>query len=194
MMFEYSFDNIQKIAIVSLFFVIGGILGWCLETCFYRVNDGRFIRRGHGIGPWLPIYAFGGLSILLLTYKFSENPLMIVLISAIVAGIVEYGTGWFLYHHFDGLRLWDYNIEKWNWGNVQGFICFRSISFFAIAGLFIDFVLFPSVCNLALSVSHFAFCSISFTLLLLFVTDIFIGYFVKGFEKIMNRHKYFLER
>ena len=42
-------------------------------------------------------------------------------------------------------RLWDYNVEIWNWGNIGGYICARSILFFGASGLFLIYFLVPKV-------------------------------------------------
>ncbi|MBP5166634.1 MAG: hypothetical protein ILP09_05170, partial [Oscillospiraceae bacterium] len=49
--------------------VIGGIAGWIYEMIFYRIDLGYFVKRGHGFGPWLPIYAFGALGLILVVLK-----------------------------------------------------------------------------------------------------------------------------
>ena len=180
---EYSFSIVEKVSVLSLFLILGASIGWCFETCFYRVNDGKFVRRGHGYGPWLPIYGLGGIFILLTTYTFIGNPLYIFLISSIVAGVIEYFTGWYLYTYHNGLRLWDYNIEKWNFGNIKGYICFRSIFGFGIAGLFADLFLFPFLCKIAVLASSRLFCIVSLLLLVLFILDIVNGYFLNNLEE-----------
>ncbi|MBR4763774.1 MAG: putative ABC transporter permease, partial [Lachnospiraceae bacterium] len=108
---KYNFDIITIIGIFMMLYVVGGISGWLYEMGFYRINFGYFVRRGHGIGPWLPIYGFGTLFILICTFLVREKPLYVFLVSAAVTGILELVTGWCLYHFFNGLRLWDYNTE-----------------------------------------------------------------------------------
>ena len=74
----------------------------------------------------MPIYAFGGLAYALLVYRFKDKPLLVFLLCVIVSGLLEYATGWFLYNICD-TRLWDYNTEIWNFGNIGGYVCFADL-------------------------------------------------------------------
>ena len=127
--------DIDNLCCLALLFAGGGIVGWIYEMLFYRINDGMFVQRGQGLGPWLPIYGFGSVFICLLAVRFEKSKIAVFLVSALVSGVVEYLTGWVFYTFFDGLRLWDYNTEIWNWGNINGYICLRSILLFAFAEL-----------------------------------------------------------
>lgn len=113
---------------------LGAFIGWFYEMIFYRIDLGYYTKRGHGFGPWLPIYAFGALGLILIVYKKKLHPALIFLVSMIGSGILEYATGWALYH-FMGVRLWDYNVEIWNWGNIDGFVCARSVLIFGLFGM-----------------------------------------------------------
>lgn len=177
---DHSFDTVTKIRVLMLLFVTGGISGWLYEMVFYRINFGYFVKRGHGLGPWLPIYAFGSLMILFAAYRFRKKPWAVVLICAGVTGLLEYATGWFLYTFYDGLRLWDYNTEIWNWGNIGGYVCFRSVLVFALAGLMLVCMVFPLLCRLAEKMERPHFACLSTIPFAAFILDIIVGYFVKG--------------
>ena len=56
--------------------------------------------------------------------------------------MLELATGWVCLTFFN-VRLWDYNEEILNWGNINGFVCARSVLFFGIAGVFLQFVVVP---------------------------------------------------
>ncbi|MBP5282366.1 MAG: putative ABC transporter permease [Lachnospiraceae bacterium] len=97
----------QRTAIgIFLLMALGAFIGWFYEMIFYRIDLGYYTKRGHGFGPWLPIYAFGALGLILIVYKKKLHPALIFLVSMIGSGILEYATGWALYH-FMGVRLWD---------------------------------------------------------------------------------------
>ena len=65
----------------------------------------------------------------------------------IVSGTLEYVTGWVLYNVFD-TRLWDYNTEIWNFGNIGGFVCLRSVLVFGLAGLMLIYTVIPVLARL----------------------------------------------
>ena len=164
---------------LAILFVTSGIAGWIYEMLFYRINDGMFIRRGQGIGPWLPIYAFGSLFIFLIADRLRDSKLKVFLAGALISGTVEFVTGWVLFHMFGGLRLWDYNTEIWNWGNVGGYICLRSILLFALAGLAIVYLVFPVIRLLSQKLPRRIFFSLSLIPFFLFMADILGGYILK---------------
>lgn len=165
--------------ILILIMIFSGIFGFIYETFFYKIYLGYFVKRGSTFGPWIPIYVFGGGLITIISYKFRKNPCLIFLIDCIITGIIEYGTGYVLYE-YKGIRLWDYNTEIWNWGNINGYICLRSILFFGISSLFLIYVMIPIFLKLAIKVSEKKLTIISSILGILFILDILMyGIFVR---------------
>lgn len=169
----------DSLCCLSLLFAGGGIAGWIYEMLFYRINDGMFVERGQGLGPWLPIYGFGSVLICLLASRFEKSKTAVFLVSAAVSGILEFLTGWVLFHFFDGLRLWDYNTEIWNWGNINGYICLRSILLFAFAGVFLIYAALPMIGRLQERIPEKAFRAICLIPAVLFLIDIAGGYILR---------------
>ena len=134
----------EKIILLLLVFVISGVFGFIYETLFYRIDLGYFVKRGSTFGPWIPIYGFGGVFIMLLTYRFSKNTILVFFSSMGISGILEYVTGYILDHFFN-LRLWNYNTEIWNFGNINGYVCLRSILFFGLSGIFLVKAIIPFI-------------------------------------------------
>ena len=166
--------NLNKtICILILIMIFSGFFGFIYETIFYRIDLGYFVKRGSTFGPCIPIYAFGGLLITLISYRFRKNPFLIFIINCIVTGILEYGTGYVLYE-FSGIRLWDYNTEIWNWGNINGYICLRSILFFGVSSLFLVYVMIPVLKKVTSKMSEKKLAIISGILGLIFLLDIVV--------------------
>ena len=170
----------QAALAVALVFVVAGIAGWVYEELFYRLNDGFFSWRGHGMGPWLPIYAFGTVILLFATAPVKESKWKTALLCALISGGFEFLVGWFLYRFYGGLRLWDYNVERWNWGNLGGFVCFRSVLVFAVAAPLLIYTLVPLIGKLAKKLPGWAYALLALGPFTLFVIDIVQGYLVKG--------------
>ncbi len=165
---EIKKDNI--IYLLMLIFVISGIIGFIYELIFYRIDFGYFTNRGTTFGPWIPVYGFGSLFIVLICYRLKKKPFVIFLLSALITGITEYSTAWFcdkILHQ----RYWDYNVEIWNWGNINGYICFRSVFLFALAGLLLIYFIVPLVNKFF---SKYNLKIISVILFSLFVIDIIL--------------------
>ena len=135
---DFKLDVWQIIGIFCLVFVISGIFGWIYEFLFYYFNGGmeKFYWRGGNFLPWINIYAYGSFLIFLFSFKFRKNPFLVFIISFIITGLLEYFSGLVIYEFF-GLRFWDYNTEILNFGNIGGFVCLRSVSFFGLSSLFL---------------------------------------------------------
>ena len=168
---EHRYTAWQKWEIFLLLFVMSGVFGFLYEMLFYRIDLGHFVKRGTTFGPWIPIYAYGAGFILLLAYRLRKRPWAVFLVSGLSSGTLEYVVGWALLK-FRGERLWDYNTEIWNWGNVNGFICARSVLFFAVSGLLLVYVLVPVATHLADRLSKRAFALLSVVPGALFLADI----------------------
>lgn len=176
----FNLDKKSTISIIMLAMVIGGISGFIYEELFYLIDLGKLVKRGSTYGPWIPIYAFGTLFIILFSYRFRKKPLFIFLINCLVTGILEYGTG-FVLDKFFNLKLWDYNTEILNFGNINGYICFRSVVLFGGASLFLVYVVVPLLLKLLNKFKYKKFSIISYSLLSLFVLDMILHYIFVGF-------------
>lgn len=169
----FNLNNKRTIYLLVLIMIISGIFGFVYETIFYRIDLGYFVKRGSSIGPWIPIYAFGGLLVVLLSYRFRNNPFILFIVCIIITGILEYFTGLFIYEVM-GKRLWDYNSEIWNFGNVDGFICLRSLLFFGVSSLFLIYIVVPFILKITHKLKDNELKMISIPLALIFLFDIII--------------------
>ena len=66
-MFEYNMYQLM-----FLFFLFCNI-GWVLESTIESLYRQRLINRGFLKGPYIPLYGFGGMTILLCCMPFAEN-------------------------------------------------------------------------------------------------------------------------
>lgn len=171
---SYSFDKKTLIRILLLVFVLGGIFGFIYEELFYRIDLGYFVKRGTTFGPWIPIYGFGSVLIVIATESVRKSPLTVFFRAALITGSLEYITGYVLYRFFE-LRLWDYNTEIWNWLNIGGFICFRSVTFFGISALLLQYVVHPLLEEFAQKCPHKKFVWWSVLPAVLFILDIILS-------------------
>lgn len=173
-----NLDKKRSISVIILAMIIGGISGFIYEELFYLVQLGKLVKRGSTFGPWIPIYAFGTLFIILFSYRFRKKPLLVFIINCISTGILEYSTG-FVLDKFFNLKLWDYNTEMMNFGNINGYVCFRSIALFGSASLFIIYFLVPNLIELSKRVDKKKFTIISYTFGSLFIIDMIVHLLVK---------------
>lgn len=160
----------QLISVTSLIIVISGIFGYYYEYIFYYFNDGYFSHQGGNYLPWINIYAYGALMIILLTKKIKKKPLLVFLISVISTGILEYLTGFILYEIFD-VRYWNYNTEILNFGNISGYVCLRSVLFFGVSGLLLIYGIVPFCIYLSKKINKEIFLTFSLVLCFFFLVD-----------------------
>lgn len=139
---EYTQNSMIFINILLMVFVIGGLFGFIYEELFYRIDLGYFVKRGTTFGPWIPIYGFGAVFVVIGTSRLKKHPKMLFLVASTISGILEYVTGYVLLKYFD-VRLWDYNVEIWNWLNIGGFVCFRSVMFFGLSAMILQYLVHP---------------------------------------------------
>lgn len=170
---DYKFDKLEMTGIICLIIVISGIFGFLYEFIFYYFNSGmkEFYWRGGNFLPWINIYATGSIMIYIFTYRYRKNPFKVFLISFISTGILEYFSGLGMYIFGDGIRCWDYNQEILNFGNIDGFVCLRSVLFFGISSLLLIYIIVPLCYYLARHMNRKVFLTISITLCSIIMID-----------------------
>jgi len=146
-----------RFPMLMLVFAFGGIFGFVYEE----------------------IYGFGAIIILGMTFKFRKNPFLVFLFATIASGVLELVTGWVILKFF-GVRLWDYNTEIWNWGNINGFVCLRSVLFFGVSGVVLQFILMPLFAKLENKMPRKAWLALCFIPSGLFILDIVISLICKA--------------
>lgn len=144
---EKNINLKTTISILLLMGLISGVLGFIYEELFYKIDLGYWVKRGSTWGPIIPIYFFGGIAIVLFTYRLKKNPFIVLMVNCIVTGLIEFGTGLF-FDKVVNTRLWDYNEEIWNWGNINGYVCVRSVALFGICSLLFIYIIIPLLLKL----------------------------------------------
>ena len=105
-----------------LFFFIYCFLGWCWESCYVSAKKHQWVNRGFMKGPFLPIYGFGALSVLIATLPVRPFPVLVYVFGMIGATALELVTGICMEKLFH-VRYWDYSNQKFNF---KGHICLTS--------------------------------------------------------------------
>lgn len=165
----------RDIITIILLAILGAMIGWVYEMLFYRIDQGHFIRRGQG-GPWLPIYGFGALFLTLAVYRRKVKPIVVFIITVIGSFIIEFSTGYVLYHFFNGMRLWDYNVEIWNWGNIGGYVCLRSVLIFGVMGVLYARWAIPGFFKMTDNMPRKKLLAIFIPIAVIFFGDLLISY------------------
>lgn len=122
-----------------LLFMSGGIIGFLFEMLYNIFILHQWNKPGFLYGPFLPIYGWGTILIVLFLKRFKKHPIFLSIISMLLAGILEYATGAIMYEIWHQ-RWWDYSSY---FLNIDGYVCLLSILLFGIAGLFVIYILEP---------------------------------------------------
>lgn len=120
----------KNIMIYFLLFIIYSILGWINETIITAITNKKFINRGFLIGPYLPIYGSGALSIIFLLKSYQNDLLVLFIMSVIICSIIEYVTSYIMEKIFKA-RWWDYTHIPFN---LNGRICLPFSLIFGLMG------------------------------------------------------------
>ena len=169
---DHNFDKKTMLGIFCLIIVISGMFGWLYEVVFYYFNSGmtEIYWRGGNFLPWINIYAMGAILIYVLTYKKRKNPLFVFIISMISTGILEYIGGAFM-EHIMHIKCWDYTNEILSFGNINGYVCLRSVLVFGLSALLLMYLIVPLCFYLAKKIPRKTFLILSYTICGIFLFD-----------------------
>lgn len=105
---------------ILFLFMIYALIGWMWETPYVSFNEKKYINRGFLSGPYIPIYGFACITIILSMGIFNNmnNNSVITIICQIlfislVSAVWEYCTSFGLEIIFK-TRWWDYSKHKFN--------------------------------------------------------------------------------
>lgn len=156
----YPFEQLM------LWFALYSFLGWVYEKLFCSMRAHHEVKRGFLYGPYCPIYGFGAVADVVLL-GWITNPLVLFAAGAIVAGSMEYVTGWLLETLFNR-RWWDYTNRPFN---IKGRVCLLSLVVFGVFAVVLIDLIHPLVSG-ALSLMPVPLQDIlAYTLLALFLLD-----------------------
>ncbi|MCD7842385.1 MAG: hypothetical protein LUG56_07960 [Lachnospiraceae bacterium] len=120
-----------------LFFYIYCFLGWVFESVYVSISEKHWVNRGFLKGPFLPIYGFGALCVLVVTIPFRDNLPLMCLAGMASATVLEYVTGAVMEKLFH-VRYWDYTGRLLS---VNGHICLASVLCWAVMTILVVDVL-----------------------------------------------------
>ena len=172
-----SKNKISRIFVLYfLIFLAGCITGYIYEEIFYLIQDKTLVNRGFLYGPYLPVYGFGAILIVLLLDRLKKYPLLVFILSMLLTGIVEYITGIALYEIYHK-TWWDYNGLLLN---IGGYVCIRSVFTFAIGGILLIYIIKPQIIELMDKIKLNRLKIISIVILLIIVIDFILSILIKN--------------
>lgn len=186
---------IQNIETYVLLFTIYSIMGWLMEVVLGLIQHHKFVNRGFLIGPYCPIYGFGGVAITLLLGNFMQTMEKVSLLDSIwistivimcICGTLEYVTSYLMEKLFHA-RWWDYHRFKLN---INGRICLETLLPFTIIGQIILRYGNPVFLGLIGNINQPWLHIITIIIICIFATDASVSYnIIHSFKKISNEAK-----
>ena len=157
---------VQHLPQMVIIFALISFGGWVYETIYCSVVEGEFTKRGFLFGPTCPIYGIGALAVWLVLGQIS-NPLIVFIIGAVLATVIEYSTGLFLERRFKK-KWWDYSMFKFN---LRGRICPQASAVFGAFSVTSVFVLVPTMLNILMIFSKHTVSVVAFIVVTLYFLD-----------------------
>lgn len=158
--------------LVCFFFMC--FVGWIWEVSLSMISYGRFVNRGVLHGPWIPIYGFGCVLILLLLKRFRMRPKVEFSMAVLLCGCIEYFTGLVLELTHNGQKWWDYTGY---FLNLHGRICAEGLLVFGVGGMAFVYVIAPLIDNWVKEHLNKKLSAACLVLLLLFGADVVYSHF-----------------
>ena len=157
---------------VFLFFIYS-FLGWLMEVIVGWIYRKKIVNRGFMIGPYCPIYGFGGTLITLVLSSYYDNPIVLFCVAIVICGLLEYFTSFVMEKVFKA-RWWDYSPKKYN---INGRVCLETIVPFGLLGCLIIYVINPISIGLIENIPLSTQDIIAAILVCIFTVDFIISYF-----------------
>ena len=171
---------IQNIETYILLFTIYAIIGWLMEVSLSFIQHHKFVNRGFLIGPYCPIYGFGGVTITILLSNFMKTIDNVSLVDSIwistivimfICGTLEYITSWLMEKLFHA-RWWDYHRFKFN---INGRVCLENSIWFGLLGALLIYIINPFLSSVIAMISDKVLIIVGSVLLVIFITDLIIS-------------------
>lgn len=128
----------ERLFLILMFFTFS-IAGWCWEGLYDLLRFGVLANHGVLLGPWLPIYGFGGVFMYLILNRYKKYPVVVFMGSFVFCTLIEYFTGVYL-EVTKGRTWWTYKDLPFN---IDGKISLLSSIFFGLAGILLIYFLAP---------------------------------------------------
>lgn len=131
-----------------LFFYFYCLVGWIWESCFVSARKKHWVNRGFLHGPLLPIYGSGAVIVLVIAYPVRGNAVLVYLVGALSATVLEYLTGAAMESLFH-VRYWDYTKKRFN---LHGHICLEATLLWGVFSVAMTYAVHRPVADLLLKV------------------------------------------
>ena len=157
-----------------MLFMFYSIVGWIIEVIYTFITDKKIVNRGFLIGPYCPIYGVGCLLIIILLKKYTDDFILLFIMSMLICSLLEYLTSYVMEKLFNA-RWWNYSNRKFN---INGRVCLETLIPFGIFGSLILLVVNPFVVSIFNKIPDNIFKVITILFFIIFVIDEVVSYII----------------
>ena len=169
-----------------ILFMIYSFIGWIIEVIDIKIETKKLVNRGFLMGPYCPIYGWGGTLMSILLKNYVNDPLVLFLVAMVICSLLEYTTSYLMEKIFNA-RWWDYSDKKFN---INGRVCPETLIPFGFLSVAILKVTNPIIFEFLYNLPKNSIMYASITIAILFAIDIAISYkIISGFKNINKAEK-----
>ena len=169
-----------------LLFFIYSIIGYIIEIINCSLIEKKLVlSRGYMIGPYIPIYGVGAITVIYLLDKYKHDLVALFIMGMFICTLIEYLTS-FLMEKLFKLRWWDYSNKKFN---INGRVCLENGVLFGIGGVIIVKFINPYIISFLDMFSDISIIIIGLIIVSLFIVDLIESTYIICHLKI-NISKY----
>ena len=163
-----------ELAYTMILFFIFSVIGYILEIISVFTKEKRIVlSRGYLIGPYIPVFGFGGLIITFFLSNYQYNIITLFVLGVVYCCSLEYFTSYLMEKIFH-LRWWDYSYRKYN---LNGRICLETGFMFGFGSLFVVKLCNPFVFSILDKLSRSTICTIGLILFIIMFSDFILSTF-----------------
>ena len=166
---------LYNLCLFVLLFFIYSFIGYIIEIICVSIIDKKIVfSRGYLIGPYLPIFGFGGLIMFGYLSRYENDLLVLFVMSMVSSGLLEYFTSLLLEKIFK-LRWWDYSDKKLN---INGRVCLENCVLFGFGGIvFVKFIN-PFIKNILFGMSQMMIIILGIIVFMIMFSDFVFSTFI----------------
>ena len=129
-----------------MIFALISFFGWVGEEIYAIFIAKTKTNRGYLVGPFCPVYGFGGLILLFILHFFGDNVIVLFIACIFSFAFIEYFGSLFLEKVFN-IKLWNYDHKEFKY-NIQGRIALETLIPFGVIGTLAYLYIYPFFYNL----------------------------------------------
>ncbi len=177
---------IYNLEIYFMMFFVYSVAGWIMECTLGVIQKHKFVNRGFLIGPYCPIYGVGVVGVSLLLSRFSNNIVLLFLLSTVLCGSLEYFTSYIMEKIFKA-RWWDYSKNKFN---INGRVCLETLIPFGILSVLIIKITNPCILGKLQMIPENVLNWLVMCLMLIYIIDSFVSFnIILKFKNLTKKEK-----